>query len=251
MTYPPNNPPASPPPGPDGPWQPPQQPSPYGEQQYGAPEYGAQPPYGAPQYGAPGQPYGQQPQYGAPQQPYGQQYGAPQQPYGAPQQPYGYGAPQPGYPYPQPQPSGGNRKGLIIGGVVAAVVALVVIVGVVIAMVMPSSDERAIGQLLKDVGSTEDFSAALDQYFCSGDQELFNFSVLEDLGIEPPDINSLPMEKPDESATIGDIKVDGDTATAKVESDSGSGTMHFRKESGDWKICMTDSPNLADIAGLP
>lgn len=242
MTYPPNYPPASPQPGPNDPWQ--QQPPSYGAPQYGAPQqpYGApQPPYGAPQYGAPGQPYG------APQQP----YGSPQQPYGAPQQPYGYGAPQPGYPYPQPQPAGGNRKGLIIGGVVAAVVALVVIVGIVIVMMMPSGDERAIGKLLQDVGATDDFSAALDQYFCAGDKELFNFSALEELGIEPPDINSLPMEKPDESATIGDIKVDGDTATAKIDSETGSGTMYFRKESGDWKICMTDSPSLADMPGMP
>ena len=104
--------------------------------------------------------------------------------------------------------------------------------------------------MLRDVGATDDFSTALDQYFCAGDQELFDFSVLEELGIEPPDLNSLPVEKPDETAAIGEIKVDGDTATARVESQSRTGTMYFRKESGDWKICMTDSPSMAHIPGL-
>jgi type II secretory pathway pseudopilin PulG len=256
VTYPPSNPPASPPPGPDGPWQQPPQGYP---PQYGAPQYGdPQQAYGAPQYDpqqqAYGTPYGGQEAYGygqqGPQAAYGQQqYGQPQygQQYGQP--PYGYGAPQ-GYPYPQP-PSN-NKKGLIIGGAIAAVVILVVIIGVVIAMLVPSasSDQKAIEQLIKDVGSTSDFSTALENYFCAGDQELFDMSALEELGIDPSLIDNPPMEKPDDTASIGDITVDGDTATAQVKSKAGTGTMHFRKESGEWKVCMSDSPTLGNLPGF-
>ena len=252
MTYPPSNTPAAPPPGPDGPWQP--QPQAY--PQYGAPQYGdaqqgyqpgVQPAYGAPQY----DPYPGQQAYGYPQQPvYGQQqYGQPQ--YGQPQfgqQPYGYG-PQ-GYPHPQP-PSG-NKKGLIIGGAIAAAIILVAISGRVVVLLLPSqsSDQKAIQQLLKDVGSTSNFSTALENYFCAGDQALFDMSALEELGIDPSLIDNPPMETPDENATIGDITVDGDTATAKVESRGGTGTMHFRKESGEWKVCMSDSPTLSNFPGF-
>ena len=261
MTYPPSNPPASPPPGPDGPWQ--QQPQAYpqyGDAQQGyqpgsAP--GAQPAYGAPQYDPQGYgtPYPGQQAYGYPQQPgYGQQqYGQPQygQQYGQPQygqQPYGYG-PQ---GYPQPQPPAGNKKGLIIGGAIAAAVILVAIIGLVVVLLVPSqsSDQKAIQQLLKDVGSTSNFSTALDNYFCAGDQALFDMSALEELGIDPSLIDSPPMETPDENATIGDITVDGDKATAKIESRGSTGTMHFRKESGEWKVCMSDSPTLSNFPGF-
>ncbi|AKS35003.1 hypothetical protein [Mycolicibacterium goodii] len=252
MTYPPSNPPASPPPGPDGPWQQPPQAYPqYGAPQYGDPQPGAQPYYGAPQYDPQtyGAPYpGQQP-YGYPQQPaYGQpQYGQPQQPYGY--DPYGPGAPQ---GYPQPQPPSNNKRGLIIGGAIAAAVILIVIIGLVVVMLIPrqSSDQKAIQQLLKDVGSTSNFSTALENYFCTDDQALFDMSALEELGIDPSMIDSPPMEKPDESATIGDITVDGDTATAQVQSKAGTGTMHFRKESGEWKVCMSDSPTLSNMPGF-
>ncbi|UAK54475.1 hypothetical protein KZ781_10590 [Mycolicibacterium smegmatis] len=252
VTYPPSNPPASPPPGPDGPWQQPPQAYPqYGDAQQGyqpgsAP--GAQPAYGAPQYDPQAYGYPQQPAYG--QQQYGQpQYGQPQ--YGQPQygqQPYGYG-PQ---GYPQPQPPSSNKKGLIIGGAIAAVVVLVAIIALVVVLLVPSqsSDQKAIQQLLKDVGSTSNFSTALDNYFCAGDQALFDMSALEELGIDPSLIDSPPMETPDANATIGDITVDGDKATAKIESRGSTGTMHFRKESGEWKVCMSDSPTLSNFPGF-
>ncbi|MBU8809741.1 Rv0361 family membrane protein [Mycolicibacterium goodii] len=249
MTYPPSNPPASPPPGPDGPWQQPPQAYPqYGPPQYGDAQQGYQPgvnpAYGAPQYDPQtyGAPYtGQQP-YGYPQQPV---YGQPQ--YGQ-QPPYGYGAP-PGHPQPRPS---GNKKGLIIGGAIVAAVILVAIIGLVIVMLVPSasSDQKAIQQLLKDVGSTSNFSTALENYFCAGDQALFDMSALEELGIDPSLIDSPPMEKPDETASIGEITVDGDTATAQVKSQAGTGTMHFRKESGEWKVCMSDSPTLSNFPGF-
>lgn len=226
MTYPPNY----PPPGPDGPWQPQQPPPP---QQY------------PPQYGAPQQyPDPQQP-YGAPQQPYGQQYGAPQQQ-------YGYGAPQQGYPYPYPQPvppSGGNGKWLWIIG--AVVVVLVVVMGVVVfafssgsdsaAGSSSSSDEDAIRQLFEEAStnSSADFSDALP-YFCTADRKLL--ASVGDLGSM-----DIPMPESDTSTTLGDIDVNGDKATARIDNRAGAGKMYFRKESGEWKFCMSDMPGMPSL----
>ncbi|MDV3127209.1 hypothetical protein M1247_19960 [Mycobacterium sp. 21AC1] len=227
MTYPPNY----PPPGPDGPWQPQQPPPP---QQY------------PPQYGAPQQyPDPQQP-YGPPQQQYGQPYG---QQYGAPQQQYGYGAPQQGYyPYPQPvPPSGGNGKWLWIIG--AIVVVLVVVMGAVVFAFSgsvsdqagSSSDEDAIRQLFEEASSnaSADLSDALP-YFCTADRKLLD--SVGDLGSI-----DIPMQEQDTSTTIGDIDVNGDKATARIDNRAGAGKMYFRKESGEWKFCMSDMPGFPSM----
>jgi hypothetical protein len=220
------------PPGPHDPWaqqQPPQQ---YGPpQEYGGPQqYPGPPQFGGQQYGQPQ--YGQ-PQYGAPQ------YGQPQ--YGQP--PYGYGMP--------PQHSGGSRKGLIIGGIVAAAVALVVIIGVVIVVLMPSGDERAIGQLLKNIENSGNSMSDMKKYVCAGDRKILDAidtSGLEKYGISVP---KPTIKAPSESAKISDIQVNGDRATAKVEANGNTNTIYFRKESGDWKLCTTDSPGLSNLPGLP
>ncbi|MGV9796989.1 Rv0361 family membrane protein [Mycobacterium sp. NPDC003449] len=235
MTYPP-----IPPSGPNGPWQ---QPPQYGTGgQYPDPQQ----PYDPAQYGAPSP-------YGAPQQP----YGSPQPPYGATQFPYGYGGPQQGYPYPQPnpypqpQPPGGNRTGLIVGGLVVGLVVLVAIIGLVIAMMLPSGDERAIKQLFEDMGHSTGKVDELKQYFCAQDQQFFipiDTSALEELGIEVPDI---APENPAETAGgIDDIKVDGNEATAKVTAEGGQYTIYFRKESGDWKVCLSADPSMPVLPGL-
>ena len=101
-----------------------------------------QPPYGAPQ-GQP--PYGNQGPYGAPQgrPPYGQP-GYPQQGYGGPQGPGGPGGPGgpwgPGPGGPEgPHGSGGNKRGLLIGGAVLAV--LLVIGGIAGAVALTGGDD--------------------------------------------------------------------------------------------------------------
>ena len=56
--------------------------------------------------------------------------------------------------------------------------------------------------------------------------------------------------------TVDSVHVTGDTATAEVTATSGSGlersgTLYFRKESGEWRICFTDSPQLKQLQNLP
>jgi hypothetical protein len=253
------------------PW-PPQQPPP-----------GAGNPQGYPQ-GAPGYApqYPQYPQY--PQAPgYGPQ-GSGQQGYGYPDygqqgygpQGYGYQPQQPGYGY-QPQPpqgfgypppkSGGSVKWWLIGG--AAVLA---IVGLVLTIVLAtssdtkgsnstasgprssagSSDEDQIRSLLTSPTGGTDPQQLLEQHFCQNVQEVFKKLG----GLGALDVPGGMDGKPAPEVTISDIKVAGSKATADLTVTGSqnpglpSSTIYFRKESGEWKFCMTDSPALSGLPGL-
>lgn len=276
MTYPPSNPP-TPPSGSPEPWQQPyQQPggpqgypntggypeqaygSPYGAPQqpeqpyspYGAPQQPQQPygpPYGAPQQAQPyGAPYGAQP-YGA--QPYGAPYGA-QQPYGAPQQPYGYPAPQP--------PGGGNGKWLAIAGAILA--AVVLVGGVAIFALKSSSDSPGrsnAGSSLSTGGSSSESAAEKEvrdfltqlmtskgdlkdalPYFCQADQDLFAKVGGVDAIDIPHDTSS------DSTVEIRKITVNGNKAVVDLSTSRGAAKFYLRKESGSWKLCMSDTPGL-------
>ncbi|BBX30604.1 hypothetical protein B7435_23975 [Mycolicibacterium peregrinum] len=234
--------------GPQGQW-PPQQPG--DPKQYGAPQqpYGGQQPYGAQQ------PYGTQPPFG--QQPYGTQPPFGQQPYGAPQpygaqQPYGspspYGAPSPyGYGTP-PQPPTNSKRPIVLLAAIGGVIILGV-VGIMfftggIGGIGGSSDQRAIERLFKDMAETDGSLSATKKFFCAADQKYMKAvdpKVLEELGIDVPE----PTTKPTGSVEITDVKVDGDKATATVTADGQSDTVHFRKEGGEWKMCMSDDSAMS------
>lgn len=259
MTYPPSNPP-TPPSGQPGPWQQPYQPG--GPQGYPNTTPNPEQPYGAP-YGAPQQP--QQPYaapYGAPQQPYGAPYGAPQQaqqPYGSPYGQQPYGAPQPPYGYPTPQPpSGGNGKVLLIVGAVLAV--LILVGGVAIFALSGDSGssgggisagssrsssesdaEKEVRDFLDEVmTSTSDLKQALP-YFCQADQALFDkIGGLDAIDI-PKTTNSSG------SAEITKITVNGNKAVVDISSSAGPGKLYLRKESGSWKLCMSDMPGMPSL----
>jgi hypothetical protein len=232
------------------PW-PPRQPPP-------GPGYPAQGPGYAHGYPAP---YPQYPQYPQPQPGYGPQgYGYPAQPgYGyPPQQPPGAGYPGQGYPPPK---SGGSGKWWLIGG--AAVLA---IIGVVLTIALAntsdgkgpnptaahstgSSDEDQIRSLMSTPASDPH---DMEQRFCKNDREVFDKLG----GLGSLDVPGDSTTKINGDVSITDIKVVGDKATARVEI-SGNGnsgipnsTIYFRKESGDWKLCMTDSPALAGLPGV-
>ncbi|MBU9764462.1 hypothetical protein FR943_11480 [Mycobacterium sp. TNTM28] len=276
MTYPPSNPP-TPPSGPPEPWQQPyQQGGPQGypsggptpEQPYGAPSGAPQPgqqpygqPYGAP-YGGPQQP---QPPYGAPygvpqpgQPPYGAPYGA-QPPYGAPQQPYGYPAPTP--------PGGGNGKWLAIG---AAVLAVVILIGGIAIFALSgdsdsnsgrnnagssqssggkssggssneSDEQKEVREFLQEVmSSSSDLKDALP-YFCQADQDLFEkFGGLDAIDIPH-------STDPSGTAEITKITVNGSKAVVDISTSAGPGKFYLRKESGSWKICMSDMPGMPSM----
>ncbi|OBJ45588.1 hypothetical protein A5630_01075 [Mycolicibacterium mucogenicum] len=249
------------------PWQPPQQPTEgYGQPAYGPPDYG-QPAYGQPAYGQPayGQPAYGQPAYGQPA--YGQPgYGQP--PYGQP----AYGPP-PGYPigpgfpgqpgFPPPTPPNNTRKWALIG---AAICAVVLVIGVVVAVVATrsdsgsdtasgggqvtiggsSSDEDKIRDLMtSQIETFDDFKA----HSCANDVKLYDKvpSIAGKFG-KGSDSDAGPGST--KSAEITDINVNGDRATVNVKSASGVTSVPLRKEGGEWKFCMTDSPKFKGIPGL-
>ncbi|WP_102142931.1 hypothetical protein [Mycobacterium hubeiense] len=172
-------------------------------------------------------------------------------PPGSPPQPYGYGMPPQGQ-YPPPTP-GGNRSLLIFGAV--AVVVLLAVAGIVAVVATSDSsgsptaagsespDEEAIRALLAapSLDSSSDISDAMP-YFCEADQKLLE--KIDDMGL---DANEIAPQEPDPSSTISDIEVNGDKATARVENKAGTSKMYFRKESGEWKICMSDMPGMPPI----
>jgi hypothetical protein len=173
-----------------------------------------------------------------------------QQPYGAPQQPYGYPTPQP--------PGGGNRKWWAIGGAVLG--ALILVGGVAIFALKgdsgSSGDRSAAGssqssgvsdaeQEVRDfldevMSSSSDLSEALP-YFCQADQKLFDKIG----GLDAIDIPKTTSSSG--SAEISKITVNGNKAVVEISSSAGPGKLYLRKESGSWKICMSDMPGMPSI----
>ena len=245
MTYPPS-----------GPEFPDVQPWP-GEQPAFGPGYPAGPSYPAMGY-APGYPQGAYPQPGYPQPGYPMQPGYPQAPYP------GYPM-APGFP-PGPPPAPKSNKWLLIGGLSA-----VVIVGVVLAAVLgfnyldnaksgtstaqgaggssSSSDESQIRGLLTNLGADgSNFTETMRANSCAKDQQLWD--EIGNMG--PISVPGDSSSKKGGKATISNIEVDGDKATAQLTTEgttTRSLTIYFRKESGEWKICMSDSPMFKRILG--
>lgn len=202
-----------------------------------------------PQQPGPQGPWGPQ-QQGSwdPQQPPAYEYPAyevppPAQPYG--QQPYGYGAPPPGYPYgypPQP-PKKSNGTWWILGGVASVLVVAALVVGGVFLFrsgdqILVSTDEAQIQQLVEEfgaAGNTGKFSD-LGQYFCAAEAGMFG--ALGELGdiLEGMDV---PQSAPTTKVTATDITVKGDVASARMDAGGPFDTAYFRKESGEWKVCMS------------
>jgi hypothetical protein len=189
------------------------------------------------------------PPYGAPGQPYG--YGAPAQPPGYGIQPPGYGIPAPGYPYAYPgapPPKKSNRTCWILGGLTSLlIVAALVVCGMFLVRgdgVVVSSDEAEIKQLVEEfsaAGNTGKF-ADLGQYFCKAEAGMFG--MLGELGEILQGIE-IPQNVPTTDVTATDIEVKGDVATAKMGSGGPFDTAYFRKEAGEWKVCMSAGPEFS------
>lgn len=202
-------------PGPQGPWGPQQQGS-WDPQQQQPPQAYEYPAYDVP---PPAQPYGQQP--------------------------YGYGAPPPGYPYgypPQP-PKKSNGTWWILGGVASVLIVAALVVGGVFLFrsgdqILVSTDETQIQELVQEfgaAGNTGKFSD-LGQYFCAAEAGMFG--ALGELGdiLEGMDV---PQSTQTTEVTATDITVKGDVASAKMNAGGPFDTAYFRKESGEWKVCMS------------
>lgn len=202
-------------PGPQGPWGPQQQGS-WDPQQQQPPQAYEYPGYDVP---PPAQPYGQQP--------------------------YGYGAPPPGYPYgypPQP-PKKSNGTWWILGGLASVLIVAALVVGGVFLFrsgdqILVSTDETQIQELVQEfgaAGNTGKFSD-LGQYFCAAEAGMFG--ALGELGdiLEGMDV---PQSTQTTEVTATDITVKGDVASAKMNAGGPFDTAYFRKESGEWKVCMS------------
>jgi len=219
----------------------------------GYPTGGYQGPPGYPT--APGYPAGY-PQGAYPSGPYPQGPGYPMQP--------GY---PPGFPGPQtPKPN--NTKWWLIGGLSVLVVVGLVLGGLVLGGKLwndsgtttarhssgfgsdsAPTDEDQIRSLLTNLGSDgSDFMQSMRQHSCAKDEQLYD--KIGTLG---------PIKVPESSsgssggtATISNIEVTGSKATADLTTGNSSRpplTLYFRKESGDWKICMSDSPIFGKLLG--
>jgi hypothetical protein len=204
-------------------YYPPQQPGPQGPW---GPEQGSQqqpPTYDYPAYEVPPPAYGQHPYGGVPS---------------------GYGAIPPGYPYPYaPQPpKKSNTTWWILGGVASVLVIAALVVGGIFLFrsgddILVSTDEAQIEQLVEDfgaAGNSGNFSE-LGQYFCAAEAGMF--SALGELGqilqgIEMPGV-------PTSEVTASDIEVKGEVASARMSDAGPFDIAYFRKEAGEWKVCMS------------
>lgn len=202
--------------------------------------------YYPPQQPGPPGPWGPQ-QQGSwdPQQQQPQAYEYPAYEMPPPAQPYGYGAPPPGYPYgypPQP-PKKTNSTWWILGGVASLLIVVALVVGGVFLLrsgdqILVSTDETQIQELVEEfgaAGNTGKFSD-LGQYFCAAEAGMFG--ALGELGdiLEGIDV---PQTTPSAEVTATDIVVKGDVASAKMNAGGPFDTAYFRKESGEWKVCMS------------
>lgn len=169
--------------------------------------------------------------------------------YGAPPA-YGYGAPPQGYPgysYPYPHPpqqppKKNNALWWIVGGAVSVMVIAALVVGGVFLVrggdIIVSSDETEIKELVEEfsaAGSTGKFSE-MGRYFCAAEAGMF--SALGELGQILEGIE-IPQTAPTTGLSATDIVVKGDVASATMETGGPFETAYFRKENGEWKVCMS------------
>ena len=105
-----------------------------------------------------------------------------------------------------------------------------------------NSDEDQIRSLMSE-------PTALKDHRCEADNKFFSkFPGLAD-GKKAP-------VKPNVKVTVNSVDVTGERATVNVTTRAESGreasaTVYFRKEGGEWKYCLTDSPEMKKLQQLP
>jgi len=165
----------------------------------------------------------------------------------------GYGQP-PGFPpgpgYPGAPTPNKNKKTLLIGGLT-----VLAVIGIVIGVVLwtsdsggglsalgGNSDEDQIRSLMSDPTSLKD-------HRCEADNKFFSKFPGLSGGKRAP-------VGPTVKVTVNSVDVTGERATVNISTHSSSGTdttttIYFRKESGEWKYCLTDSPEMKKLQQLP
>ena len=163
--------------------------------------------------------------------------------YGPPQGgQFGYGAPPPELApgYPPPPQRGSRRKWLLMSGVAGAAVAVVGAVVGVSLLVHAAGEENDIEALVADFAAAVETGdpTAVVGYLCSEEATVLTKALDVEGGapVQPPQSDSTA---PASQAGATDIVVRGELASAVfTESAEDKGTLYFRKESGQWKVCM-------------
>lgn len=88
-----------------------------------------------------------------------------------------------------------------------------------------SSDEDTITKIIKDGGANP--ATVCDN---------LDPTLLKQLGGKAACLTAAKGEKGDDSTKVDSLKVDGETATAKVTDKDGPTTIKFKKIDGDWKV---------------
>jgi hypothetical protein len=218
------------PPGPYG-----QQPGGYGQQPYGQqpggypqqggyPQSGGYPQQGYPQSGA-------QPQQGYPQAG-GQQYGGQQQYGGYPGG--GYGQPPKKSPLPW-----------ILGGVGVVVIAVVVVLIITLSGGGDTGSPKGVAQSAVEAINDKDVDKFKD-IACAEAKSKIDSSPAGQLG-DAKEANI------DVKATLGDVKEDGDTATAdvnvEVAGQSATFQLEIKKDGSDWCLADINVGGLSSSSG--
>lgn len=132
------------------------------------------------------------------------------------------------------------RRHWVLLVVAAGSVGLLILVaaGIVISVVVAraNSDEAKIAAVV------DDFAVAVDQsdqatiltLLCAEEAS----SITEDDDYDPADNGPVTGQQKRPSVSTSDIRVNGDTASAKIARPSQPDTtLYFRKEDGGWKVC--------------
>ncbi|OBB31894.1 hypothetical protein A5792_14485 [Mycolicibacterium peregrinum] len=126
---------------------------------------------------------------------------------------------------------------MLIGGTIAGVVLMVVTIGVTVFALMPS-EERTIKALLEKVAATNGVPSLAKQYYCSDDYRIF--VGFDNSGPDDSERRILPPVKFRADLTV-EISNDHAVVTGGAEK------LYLRKESGEWKICMSDMPGMPSM----
>lgn len=244
MTYPP------PPPGPSGSHGEPDQPGSSGSHDAPPSDAPGQPAYG-------GQPPQQQDSYAAPGQPVEQGGWDPSQPAPGGQPPFG--APHAGFGQTGGYSAPSARARSPLPWILAGGGALVVIVVVIVLVFTLGGDDgggtdspRAVAEAF--VTAVNERKLPQQQIFCDAFVQ-----EGEEMTRGLPDGAAAPTDEPgfESKATLDDVEERGDTATAVVRFELGSGGesikgeyhLSIRKEDGNWRICDFEVGNI-EIPGL-
>jgi hypothetical protein len=139
---------------------------------------------------------------------------------------------------------------LLITSIVGAV--LLVAGGVVAYLLVAraNSDEAKIQRLVQDFAVAIDYAdqEKVLSLLCTEEAD----RIREDDDFHPRDTAGPAPEDATAEVTISDLRVTGDTASARITRPSRpAATLHFTKEGGEWKVCDPGDPTVPTTTPTP